>query len=48
MGVTDEPTSIEEAIDAYLAARKAKETELGIEVDPTLGDQVRQAILDVS
>jgi predicted nucleotidyltransferase len=48
MGVTEEPTSIEEAMDAYEAARKAKEAELGVSVDPMLGEQVRQAILDVS
>jgi len=48
MGVNDQPKTLEEAMDAYEVAREAKEVELGVAVDPTLGEQVRQAILDVT
>lgn len=44
MGVSQQPTSIEAAMDAYEEAREKKAAELGVEVDPTFGHQVREAI----
>jgi predicted nucleotidyltransferase len=48
MGVTQQPKSIEEAMDAYEEARGKKAAELGVEVDPTFGHQVRRALADAT
>jgi predicted nucleotidyltransferase len=44
MGVEQAPESLDAAMDAYEDARAKKAAELGMEVDPTLGQQVRAAI----
>lgn len=48
MGVSDQPETIEAAMEAYEAAREAKANELGVAVDPTFGRQVRDAIADAA